>query len=99
MRDRFKDRPKKLHQWMHVWNGEYDAHGDEKRAFATAWAAVQKVDALSAPPLTGLKNRALYPFDAGTYVRHGMPRSPGQGGSASGASGEFGTTGSTIRDA
>ncbi len=34
--------PKKRRQWMHVWNSAYDRHGDESRAFAEAWATVQK---------------------------------------------------------
>ncbi len=38
------------------------------------------------------------PFAAGTNVRHGCPRRPGQGGSACGTF-TPGTTGSTIRDA
>lgn len=42
VRDKFKGRPKKLRQWMHVWNGSYGDHGDESRAFAAAWAAVGK---------------------------------------------------------
>lgn len=51
VRDRYKGKPKKLRQFMHVWNGEYDSHGDEKRAFATAWSAVQKqLAAPTAPP-------------------------------------------------
>lgn len=33
---------KKRRQWMHVWNSEYASHGDESRAFASAWAAVKK---------------------------------------------------------
>ena len=44
VRDRYKGSPKKLRQWMHVWNSEYDDHGKEDRAFASAWAAVQKSD-------------------------------------------------------
>ena len=27
---------------MHVWNSEYNSHGDEARAFGSAWAAVKK---------------------------------------------------------
>ena len=34
--------PKRQRQWMHVWNSEYAAHGDEGRAFASAWSAAQK---------------------------------------------------------
>src|SRR5262245_57512245 len=37
-----KLKGKKLRQWMHVWNSSYDSHGDESRAFASAWAAVRK---------------------------------------------------------
>lgn len=42
VRDRFKNKPKRLRQFMHVWNSEYNSHGDESRAFASAWSAVQK---------------------------------------------------------
>lgn len=34
--------PKKQRQWMHVWNSSYKEHGDEKRAFASAWSVVGK---------------------------------------------------------
>lgn len=44
VRDNLKGKPKKQRQWMHVWNSAYDAHGDESRAFASAWAAVHKID-------------------------------------------------------
>ena len=64
---RLGGRPKKLRQWMHVWNLTYAEHKDEGRAFAGAWAAVQKSDTLSGQPLVGLRDRALQPFDAGTY--------------------------------
>lgn len=37
-----KLKGKKRRQWMHVWNSSYDTHGDESRAFASAWAAVKK---------------------------------------------------------
>ncbi len=61
VRDRLGGKPKRLRQWMHVWNGEYDAHGDEKRAFASAWAAVQKqLGGPTAPPFptdTGFMSR------------------------------------------
>lgn len=67
VRDKLKGKPKKQRQWMHVWNSSYGSHGDESRAFASAWAAVEKIDALSLPPLVGLKNRILAPFDSGTY--------------------------------
>src|SRR5574340_221408 len=33
---------KRQRQWMHVWNSEYQAHHDEARAFAAAWAAVKQ---------------------------------------------------------
>lgn len=39
---KLKGKPKKLRQWMHVWNSEYAANKDESRAFASAWAVVQK---------------------------------------------------------
>lgn len=29
-------------QWRHVWNSEYARHGDEGRAFASAWSVAQK---------------------------------------------------------
>jgi cation transport regulator ChaB len=51
---RSKLKGKKARQWMHVWNSEYDKHGDESRAFASAWAAVRgknaKKSAISAKP-------------------------------------------------
>lgn len=34
--------PKRRRQWMHVWNSEYTSHGDESRAFASAWSTAQK---------------------------------------------------------
>lgn len=37
-----KLKGKKRRQWMHVWNSEFKSHGDETRAFASAWAAVKK---------------------------------------------------------
>lgn len=43
---RAKLKGKKLRQWMHVFNSSYDAHKDESRAFAEAWAAVKKVDSV-----------------------------------------------------
>ena len=68
VRDRFKGKPKKLRQWMHVWNGEYASHGDEKRAFATAWAAVQKqLGTPAAPP---------FPTDLGFMSRLSGPQVP-----------------------
>lgn len=39
---KLKGKPKKLRQWMHVWNSEYAANKDESRAFASAWAVVEK---------------------------------------------------------
>jgi len=42
VKDRIKSS-KKRRQWLHVWNSEYAAHGDESRAFGAAWAAVQKM--------------------------------------------------------
>lgn len=33
---------------MHVWNSSYDRYGDESRAFAEAWATVQKAETLDA---------------------------------------------------
>jgi cation transport regulator ChaB len=41
VKDKIKS-PKKRRQWRHVWNSEYSRHGDESRAFASAWAAVKK---------------------------------------------------------
>jgi hypothetical protein len=38
---KIKDKTKRR-QWLHVWNSEYDKHGDESRAFASAWSVVQK---------------------------------------------------------
>lgn len=64
VRDRFKGRPKKLRQFMHVWNGEYNSHGDEGRAFATAWAAVKKN---LIPPMTGAEGRTLHPLNDHAY--------------------------------
>lgn len=37
-----KLKGKKRRQWLHVWNSEYNSHGDESRAFASAWSAVKK---------------------------------------------------------
>jgi len=42
VRQRFKNKPKRLRQFMHVWNSSYNRHNDESRAFAEAWATVQK---------------------------------------------------------
>lgn len=42
VRDKFKNKPKRLRQFMHVWNSSYDRHNDESRAFAEAWSTVQK---------------------------------------------------------
>lgn len=36
----------KRKQWMEVWNSVYAEHGDESRAFASAWAAVGGKDKL-----------------------------------------------------
>ena len=43
VRDRFKDRPKKLRQWMHTWNSIYDQYHDESRAFAGANSVTGKL--------------------------------------------------------
>lgn len=61
-----KLKGKKLRQWMHIWNSEYKQHGDEGRAFASAWATVKKSDVLSCPPMVGVGGRTLEPFDDGT---------------------------------
>lgn len=45
--------PKKRRQWMHVWNSEYAAHGDESRAFASAWSTVQKREAMKKSATSG----------------------------------------------
>lgn len=42
VRQRLKGKPKRLRQFMHVWNSSYNRHQDESRAFAEAWATVQK---------------------------------------------------------
>ena len=39
---KLKGDPNRLRQWMHVFNSALDSHGDESRAFAGAWSAVQK---------------------------------------------------------
>lgn len=71
VRDKLKG--KKRRQWMHVFNSVYDGHSDlptkerESRAFAGAWATVQKAAAIDDPPLMGLKNRRLDAYDADTY--------------------------------
>src|SRR5262249_61635373 len=49
------------------------------------------------PPPAGGGSISHPPLSAGTYVRHGWPRSPGHGGSAGGACTPA-TTGSTRRD-
>ncbi len=41
VKDRIKS-PKKRRQWLHVWNSEFGAHGDESRAFAAANSVVSK---------------------------------------------------------
>lgn len=43
VKDKLKGEPKKQRQWMHVFNSELNSHGDESRAFASAWAAVEKI--------------------------------------------------------
>jgi hypothetical protein len=40
---RSKLKGKRRRQWMHVWNSEYKRHGNESRAFASAWSAAQKL--------------------------------------------------------
>ena len=59
-----KLKGKKARQWLHVWNSAYDAHGDEGRAFASAWAAVGKN---LPPPITGAEGRTLHPLSATRY--------------------------------
>ena len=40
---------KKQRQWMHVWNSAYNKNNkDEKRAFASAWSVVEKMDPVPA---------------------------------------------------
>ena len=39
---RRKLKGKRLRQWRHVFNSELAAHGDEARAFASAWSTAQK---------------------------------------------------------
>jgi Caudovirus prohead serine protease len=41
VKDKIKS-PKRRRQWRHVWNSEYASHGDEGRAFASAWSTAQK---------------------------------------------------------
>jgi cation transport regulator ChaB len=41
VKDKIKS-PKRRRQWRHVWNSEYQSHGDESRAFASAWSVAQK---------------------------------------------------------
>jgi hypothetical protein len=46
VKDKIKS-PRRRRQWMHVWNSEYDKHGDESRAFASAWSTAQKGSSMS----------------------------------------------------
>lgn len=39
-----KLKGKKRRQWMHIFNSEHAKHGDESRAFASAWSVVNKRD-------------------------------------------------------
>lgn len=45
VKDKLKGKQRR--QWMHVWNSEYASHGDESRAFASAWAATKKISAVT----------------------------------------------------
>lgn len=51
VRNKFKHKPKKQRQFRHVWNSAFSRHGDESRAFAEAWATVQKSLTLSGDPV------------------------------------------------
>jgi phage head maturation protease/cation transport regulator ChaB len=44
-----KLKGKKRRQWMHVFNSEHAVHGDESRAFASAWAATKKTAKAKTP--------------------------------------------------
>jgi len=61
VRDKLSDR--KARQWMHVWNSAFDEHGDEKRAFASAWSTVQKTNGevveLGSVPFSAKPHRIL----------------------------------------
>ncbi len=58
VKDKIKS-PKRRRQWRHVWTSEYQEHGDEGRAFASAWSAVRKSAKVSKEDAQYIKSSAL----------------------------------------